>query len=506
MREGELGSCKNEKRNVVLSTWWERAGYSVQEAELFQKVLWHIEQSYRYPHTVPRKAGAAEKLNRRRFAAVQRRRLLKSLQRPLPRNLPKEILIAKQRNNDALTALCPDRQARWVPILSRTRYHQIDLSNFSFLENPTGTIEAFRSIAKAENDGLDVRLNFVDENCADVGAMLLLEEIWPSLCPVFNGGQIAPMVAQMVEAVGLRKAMRWRPLAASEKDQNIFPFPFRRQDRAGGKISAGVEPQKSQLVATSVVSFINLSLRAASGVSLTRKARQNFHGLIGEILDNAGAHSQPDQRGGYSICGFLQRRETEEGEEFRFNLGFLSMGQTVAEGLEAAPPEIAPAMEDYVRRHVGKNQLTEENLRTVYALRDGVTRLREKLNVVEAKSLGGTGFADMLDFFAGLALLADPRDTPKLAIVSGSTYILASAPFRQAIRKVPEGETEASAMIPRELWFNQKNEENEPPDPRHVYSLPGKLQGTLVTMAFNLDPHLLEKLNEAKNGSSDDKG
>ncbi|CUX27091.1 hypothetical protein AGR8A_Cc60466 [Agrobacterium fabrum str. J-07] len=486
--------------------WWERAGYTKQEATLLQRALLRLELRYRSPHRFAKKSDVSAKLNRTRFAAQKRREVLKSLQRPLPRNLPKVLLIAKPKESDSLGSLCPDRLKKWVPILSRTKVIDIDLTHFSFLDNPIATMEAFAKIANAELEGINVSLNFKDQNCLDVGAMLLLEEIWPHLCPVFNGGQIQPMVAQMFEAVGLRKVMGWKPLTASERNIDIFPFPFRRQNRNGRPTSKGVEPQTSAIVATLVVRFIDLSLRQTSRVSLTRKARQNFHGLIGEILDNAGAHSSPDQKGGYSICGFLERREGEDGDIFRFNLSFLSMGQTIADGLARAPAGISKGMTEYVDLHKSASDLTEENLRTVYALRDGVTRLPEKLNVVGNKSLGGTGLADILDFFAGLALLADPKDSPKLAIVSGNTYVQASGRYSKAKRFTPAGMTEVSAVVPRELWFNEMNVKSEPPDVRHVYSLPGRLQGTLVTLGFNLDPHLVEKLKDAKNGSNDDKG
>ncbi|WP_412474703.1 hypothetical protein ACK83U_00710 [Rhizobium sp. WW22] len=489
-----------------MTDWWERAGYTEQEATLLQKWLLDLEQGYRAPHRIRKKSPTSDRLNRVRFAARKRRQLLKSLQRPLPRNLPKELLIAKFKRNDALDALNPRRLTRWLPVLSRTRFINIDLSGFSFLENPIGTMEAFCAISNAEMEGLNVRVNFKDPNCLDVGAMLLLQEIWPHLCPVFTGGDIEPMVAQMLEAVGLRRVMGWKPIPASERNADIFPFPFRRQSRSGGKTSQGVEPQLSSIVATQVVKFIDQSLLQTSRVRLTRKARQNFHGLIGEILDNAGAHSSPDQKGGYSICGFLERRETSNGDIFRFNLSFLSMGQTIADGLANAPAVIAKGMNEYVTAHKGVSGLTEENLRTVYALRDGVTRLSEKLNVVGNRSLGGTGLADILDFFAGLALFADPKDTPRLAIVSGNTYLQASGTYSRAIRFTPPGMTEVSAVVPRELWFNQANAKSQPPDVGHVYSLPGRLQGTLVTLGFNLDPHLVEKLKDAKNGSNDDKG
>ncbi|MGV1803792.1 hypothetical protein ACQZ6A_18160 [Agrobacterium vitis] len=489
-----------------MANWWERAGYTRQEAILLQRALLQVEIGYRAPHSFRKKSSISEKLNRFRFAAHRRRKILKTLQRPLPRNLRKELLIAKPSTSDVLNALCPDRLVRWTPVLSRTKMINIDLSDFSFLENPIKTMSAFCSIANAEIEGINIRLNFKDSNCLDVGAMLLLQEIWPHLYPVFTGGHIEPMVAQMLEAVGLRRVMGWKPLLASEKNAEIFPFPFRQQSRAAGSTSSGVEPQRSALVATHLVKFIDESLRQTSRVALTRKARQNFHGLIGEILDNASAHSSPDQKGGYSICGFLERRKNGDADVFRFNLSFLSMGQTIADGLAKAPLEIARGMDDYVALHKNVSGLTEENLQTVYALRDGVTRLSEKLNVVGNRSLGGTGLADILDFFAGLALFADPKDTPRLAIVSGNTYVQASGRYSRAVRFIPTGMTEANSVVPRELWFNKDNVKSEPPDVGHVFSLPGRLQGTLVTLGFNLDPHLVEKLKDAKNGSNDETG
>jgi hypothetical protein len=44
---------------------------------------------------------------------------------------------------------------------------------------------------------------------------------------------------------------------------------------------------------------------------------------------------------------------------------------------------------------------------------------------------------------------------------------------------------------PRQLWFNASNKSDEPPDVNHVITLPARLSGTLITMAWTTDPALL---------------
>src|SRR5262249_672700 len=98
---------------------------------------------------------------------------------------------------------------------------------------------------------------------------------------------------------------------------------------------------------------------------------------------------------------------------------------------------------------------------------------------------GGTGFQDIIEFFADLGDTRSDGHEARMAVVSGSTCINLSGPYMKGVRRSgPHSE--------RELWFNPQNDPNAPPDPDHVFRLPGLLNGTLVTRASALDPGYLE--------------
>ena len=70
-----------------------------------------------------------------------------------------------------------ERTGSWRPILGRPRREspqEIELNNFSFIHDPVRTIESFRQICEAEATELEVRINFNDEACLDVGAFLVV--------------------------------------------------------------------------------------------------------------------------------------------------------------------------------------------------------------------------------------------------------------------------------------------------------------------------------------------
>ena len=479
------------------SHWWERAGLNEAEAERLRYLLRKREQQYRAPHGEGQ-GTAPERLNRRRYAAEKRRNLLKSFAPPRPRNVPREALIASQSDSSLLKALHPTRDRDWRPIMHRTPKGELAVRDFSMIDHPIDTIRTLEGIAQLECTCAQANVHFDDRFCLDVGAYLLLEAVWRDMGPFFSGGRIIPSIGRVLEEVGLRRAMGWKPFKRDALNDDVFPFIFQRQERPDdAPRSDGIEPPRSAKIASQLGTFIDIALKAINGVRLTNQARRHVKKLASEILDNAETHGTADRRGSYTIAGFIARRDRAGRDpQFRFHLALLSLGQTIAEGLVMPPVRIRREMADYIAQHK-RTGLTDENLRTVYALRDGVTRLEEKLTVLNGKPVGGTGLADILEFFAGLSLLAEPDDDPKLAIVSGRTYMRAAKRDLEALYR-PIGESQmGEKRTDRELWFNEGNDITRPPDADCVFSLPRPVPGTLVTMAFDLNPRLTEALENA---------
>lgn len=465
-------------------------GLSEVQAQRLLGYLRQYERGLRGAHSRGR-GSTAELLNRLRYARRKRREKQKTISIARVRNISPTFLLRTYSDNALLSGLFQGRHEKWRPAIHRLPSSEVELKGFSFLDSPHETMNSLGRIVAAECSYANAELHFRNPYCQDIGVFLVLEAMWREMAPIFTGGQISPPVSRVLEAVALRKSLGWRAMPADWDPKDIVPFPFRRQERPkGSERSEGIEPTRSAIITTDWVNFIDRTLNQACGAELTDAGKTGFGLMIGELLDNAETHGAADQRGNYTIAGFVARRVVDGTERFRFHLGFLSPGQTISEGLADPPAAIRPAIDSYLQKHKA-NSLSEETLRTVFAFQDGVSRLAEKYYVSDGRSLGGTGLADILQFNKVLTLLAEDHEEPRLVIVSGSTYILIKEPYRTAVRRSNDVEHGA-----RQIWFNSNNSRNFPPDPAHVTTLPGHLQGTLVTMAFNINPHLMRARDE----------
>lgn len=439
-------------------------------------------------------------VNRKRHAKKLKRSLYnKYKKKKLLRGLESEELVAKFSHNKLLDAIFPKRSKLWKNPVQRTFIEPINLDNFSILDNPVGVCRDLKKLAYAEAFGFRVRINFNDEDCHDIGSYLLLEEMWRGVGPFFPGGKIGKNARRVLDAVSLSERFNMAPneivwTAENENDDfAIIPLSHRRQERKEqAQLTSGIEPTRTEILSTEVIEFIE---HAFEQVKLLFKedARSNLHSLITEVLDNAETHSRENKTGGYTISGFLtQTREGNDNHRFKLHLGFLSMGDSIAESIQRAPEQLQERMQRYVRRHSRRSNFSEENLYTVYAFQDGITRLEEKLNVHDGKSIGGTGLCDIISMFGVLALAQRSSSPPKLAILSGSTYLSLQSTGNQVLQLV-KSVSEDDLTSARRIWFNIENSEMYPPEDGSVITLPQRIPGTLVTMALDLDPDLLRK-------------
>jgi hypothetical protein len=207
--------------------------------------------------------------------------------------------------------------------------------------------------------------------------------------------------------------------------------------------------------------------------------------VIGEALDNAERHSVPgSDDGDWAVAGFLSRLTAGEKHRYRCHLAFLSLGETIAGSIVTSPNTTRARMDVYTARH---SSFSEEALRTVFALQDGVT----KDHSAAAEGRGGTGFQDIFEFFADLGGSPSHDHDARLTIISGSTCLQAFGSFIRGTRK-------GGLYSERELWFNGHNDPIYPPDRTHVFVLPRRLNGTLVTMVIDLDQTYLEETADVR--------
>lgn len=433
----------------------------------------------------PGKGGdtSAEKLNRKRFAQSHTQKVFKKARRSSRYELPKPVLLFRFRPSPILDTMLPLRRQQWLGVLNRTRkakVAELRLENFSFLENPDRTLEYIKSIGEMEAKEPVAHLHFQDDYCVDIGPYIVLAEIWPSITPIFDRGRMMPSLQKVIRAVGIHRQLGMNLRAATdEKDIYAFPLQRRRPADSSRSENLNLEPQRRERVADGLCDAIDKWLAQPEiSQELTVEGRAWISNIVGELLDNAERHSRPKTKDGdWSIAAFMARRQEADGTYvFRSYLGFLSVGATIAESLETAAPRVRSELNRYCAMHSDKGR-SAETLSTLFALQDGITRDPQ----ADAASRGGYGMQEVLELVDMLGHSEKPGWEPRVTIISGGACIHLRGDYLK-------GQRMGGPDSPRVLWCNPANSATVAPDRGYVFDLRERFAGTVISVAFTLDP------------------
>lgn len=404
-------------------------------------------------------------------------------------------LLRKFRPSLVLDALYPQRESRWKlppsrPSISTDAQQEIELRDFSFLDDPNATVGAFRKMAELEASERKAFLHFADDHCLDVTPYMLLSEFWHEMLPVFQGGGMKVPVQKVLVAVGLEEALRIM-VGGVEDLKDVWAFPMMKRRSTGSTTSRTrhSDTQTREAVGDQFCAAMDTWLSQPEiNRHLNAEGRGWIKTIIGEILENAERHSDGERRdGAWSIAGFMARRVDEEsgGYSLKCHLGFVNMGDTFFESLERALPDTLAGVKAYVNRcRLQGCTISAETLWTLCAIQDGVTSVQD----ADLMDRGGYGLQEMIDMVSilGPSLRADWQ--PRITILSGSSCIMLREPYTRGVR--------ADENAPRVLWFNGENSSELPPDPNHVFDLDYRLPGTIISVQFVLDPEFLGAIDD----------
>lgn len=390
-------------------------------------------------------------------------------------------LVAKYRPSEILDALIPDREHLWKPISKRRRGRAISCEEFSFLDNPVPTYQTLIRMAEADCSAIHYRIDFHDEYVMDIGPYLIFGIMREHMAPLTAGGLVSGPTRKVLEVVGLRKFLRMKPFHGVDTD-DVWPLPLmqRRKGGTSNPTNLSSEPSTVEIRADEITKKVDLWLRQlAPPRKLTEHGIGKIKSIVTETLDNAERHGRVGGDGEWIVAGFMARRPSRQDGQLVHvcHLSFLNLGRPIAETIAEAPPEIVEQIRRYQNAH-RRTGLSPGTLATVFALQDGISRVRQG----NGNPTGGTGLMDMVEFANAVGWSSIPGNSPKVAILSGDTYIRFEAPYAQGYGNASDNR--------RLQWFNPPNDVLEPPDPKHVLSLPRAFPGTLITMRFVLDGSL----------------
>ncbi|MGT2513433.1 hypothetical protein ACVOMT_03510 [Sphingomonas panni] len=144
-----------------------------------------------------RKASAGDGVGHnqqvKRFANERARALKKHLVRTKRiEKLDRTTLMRDRTPSPLLDALDPKRASDWKRLVSRryrSVYTRLDLGGLDFLDDPVGTMAKLQELSVVDGSELNAHIDFTDRYCVDIGAYLVIAEIWHQLSPVFRGGK-----------------------------------------------------------------------------------------------------------------------------------------------------------------------------------------------------------------------------------------------------------------------------------------------------------------------------
>ncbi len=439
-----------------------------------------------------RGGGKITRAGQERFVRHKSRGLLKELLQNRGVKLKKSHMLSTYKKSLLLDGIDPGRKERWrghVKRLGRKTPISLQLKNFSFVDNPQGTLDQLQAISEADCTELIARLDFQDDHCLDAGAYLVLAESWHSMSKIFVGGAMKSPIQKVMSAIGLGKELGLSLLAATDHE-DVWAFPLQRRRKAGTTADANalLKPQNREKVADQFCDLVDKWLDHPDiNQELTPDGRLFIKGVVGELLCNAERHSQKDSiDGDWSVTGFMTRRIAESKAQLYCHMAFLSVGRSIAESFDDAADDVKAWIMGYVSKHQSHN-VSKETLMTVCALQDRVTCDPSASSIRS----GGTGLQEVLEFVSDLAETSNLENDARLVIVSGKSCILLKPPY---LRGVAQSEND-----PREQWCNSQNTSDLPPDPSVVFDLSKHFAGTLVSVAFELDPGYLKASLESEN-------
>lgn len=253
----------------------------------------------------------------------------------------------------------------------------------------------------------------------------------------------------------------------------------------GSKQQKAYLENKKGLNASKIVAYVNRCL-IRNGFELNINGRNDITNLIGEVLNNAEDHSPFNT---YYVTANYHHEKDGEADSCtvgELNLSFLNFGYSIYEGLEDNKNE---NVEVYSFLNEGYNSVvkqdrnfSKENLFTLYALQDGVSRLKYK------DESRGTGTMKFIRCFFSIGDYQDKEKgkNPHLSILSGKTRLVCDKQHEPFMRD--------------NKYFVSLNKEKNlllPPEKSHLQSLKYAFPGTMLSVKVYLNnEHIKKKLGD----------
>ena len=359
-------------------------------------------------------------------------------------------------------------------------------TSFNLSDNYNESIETIKDIVFSlwKNVGKEIELDFTRCNNIDQSALLLLQiirlELQNDLSEldkklIILSSQSKFKITRSTEQLVNFNLFLCGYLTNVDVRKGLVPIDTLGFIK-GSKSQKHYFENKKGIIGTKLVQYIDKCLMN-NLYSLTAKGKNELGNMIGEILNNAEDHSPLNT---YYVTANYYVDEDQNANVGVLNLSFMNFGFSIYEGFEQTKTEnyeVYNFLDTYCQKIGGT--FSKENLFTLYALQDGISRLK-----FEDQSRG-TGTMTFINCFYQIGDYENIERalSPQLSILSGSTHLICNNKYR------PKQTNDGSFS----LSLNNENDLSKPPDRNNLLPLKYRFPGTILSVKFCLNTEHIQK-------------
>lgn len=251
---------------------------------------------------------------------------------------------------------------------------------------------------------------------------------------------------------------------------------------------------KADETATKLTLYFNKCLKTQN-MELNDEGKRVLGRILGEVISNCEIHGG-DSSTWYTQGHYQIKEDNSYGE---MQLLFLNLGETIYEGLKNQSTSLETKQKlshiMKMQKQYINNHWDEEMIYTVFALQEGISRLRDKS--IEGYEGRGSGTVSMIEMFNDIGECQNGLK-PQMTIVSGNTQII----FTDNYKMKPvmfEGDVAFETGEKQIIAFNDENDIYMPANPSNVIKMNQYFPGTVISLKFYLDSrYIINKKKESK--------
>lgn len=252
------------------------------------------------------------------------------------------------------------------------------------------------------------------------------------------------------------------------------------------------DKRQSGKIATELTEYFNKCL-SHQKMTLREDGLLLMATLLGEVLGNCEIHGG-EQATWYTQGHYEDNLNETYGE---MQLLFLNLGNTIYKGLKYdSSDETKERLRYFSEKHESyfSEAWNEEMAYTVFALQEGISRLRDK--EIEGYKGRGTGTVSLIETFNRIGK-GNYGQIPEMTIISGQTYIKFDGQYTMKEEKFTDDPAFGNGCK-KIIAFNKENDIYQPADHASVQQLKECFPGTIISLKIYLDHRYIMKEGERK--------